>query len=77
MQTRFVTLLYLKMNVAANDLPDVTTSGVCAVLFFVICKVICMSKEVIVPGFRMSQLLCYFVGFSDTEMCVICVFIFQ
>lgn len=77
MQTRFVTLLYLKMNVAANDLPDVITSGVCAVLFFRDLQVVCMSKEVIVPGSRMSQLLCYFVGFSDTEMCVMCVFIFQ
>ncbi len=77
MQTKFVTLLYLKINVAANDLPDVTTSGVCAVLFFVIYNVIRVSKEVIVPGFRMSQLLYYLVGFSDIEICVVCLFIFQ
>lgn len=74
MQIRLVTLLYLKMNVAANDLPDViiTSSGLCCVIF---CDL--MSKKVIVPGSRTSQLLCYFVGFSNTEICVVCVFIFQ
>lgn len=68
MQIRFVTLLYLNMNVAANDLPHVKPPG-CVLCCFCLCKVIYMSKKVIVPGSRVSQLLCYFVGFNKTVLC--------